>query len=171
MVFDLAAALPRLLPRAIAWAEAQEAETLGAGTAVSPDGGVALARAVGVERPDMIRVSLVDHIPLPNDPDLRHAAIESGLIGPGTLGITFGYAIYIPSDQDEAGLLWHECRHVHQYEQAGSIAALLPVYLNQIVEFGYDARSRCAQPWPGCSLTDRHICRNRVVRPGRFEQS
>ena len=50
MPFDLAAALPLLLPRAIAWAEAREAETLGAGTALSPDDGVALARAVGVER-------------------------------------------------------------------------------------------------------------------------
>jgi hypothetical protein len=35
-------------------------------------------------------------------------------------------------------LLSHECRHVYQYEAAGSIAAFLPVYIEQIVEFGYD---------------------------------
>lgn len=139
MAFDLAAALPRLLPRAMAWAEAREAEALSTGTALSPDNGIALAQAVGVKHPDLIRVSLVDHIPLPDDPELRHAAIETGLLGPHTLGITFGYAIYVRSDHDEAGLLWHECRHVHQYEQAGSIADFLPVYLKQIVEFGYDS--------------------------------
>ena len=27
----------------------------------------------------------------------------------------------------------------HQYEEAGSIADFLPVYLKQIVEFGYDS--------------------------------
>lgn len=31
----------------------------------------------------------------------------------------------------------HELRHVHQYEQHGSIAAFLRVYLRQIVEVGY----------------------------------
>jgi hypothetical protein len=34
-------------------------------------------------------------------------------------------------------LLRHEFRHVHQYEMAGSIIAFLPVYLGQIVQFGY----------------------------------
>lgn len=137
MPFDQAAALPSLLPRAIAWAEAREVEVLKDGTALSPNGGIALARAVGVRRPDMIRVSLVDRIPVPDDPELCEAALEAELLGPDTLGITFGYAIYVRSDHDEPGLLWHECRHVHQYEQAGSIAAFLPVYLKQIVEHGY----------------------------------
>lgn len=154
MPIDLAAALPLLLPRAIAWAEAREAEVLSSGTPLSPNGGIALARAVGVMRPDLIRVSLVGHIPLPDDPELRHAAIEAGLIGSDTLGITFGYAIYVRSAHDEAGLLWHECRHVHQYEQAGSIAAFLPAYLKQIVEFGYDNAPLEVD-----------------ARPGRFEQS
>ena len=139
MALDLTAALPRLLPRAIAWAEAREAEVLNSGTALSPNGGLALAQAVGVRHPDLIRVSLVDHIPLPDDPELREATLEAGLLGPDTLGITFGYAIYVRSDHDAAGLLWHECRHVHQYEEAGSIADFLPVYLKQIVEFGYDS--------------------------------
>jgi hypothetical protein len=34
-------------------------------------------------------------------------------------------------------LLSHECRHVHQYEAHGSIAAFLPVYLEQIATVGY----------------------------------
>ena len=138
MPFDLAAALPLLLPRAIAWVEAQEAQVLRTGTGLSTEGADLVARSVGVRRPERIRVSLVDHIPLPDDLELREAAVEAGLIGPDTHGITFGYAIYIRSGHDDPGLLWHECRHVHQYEVAGSIAAFLPVYLQQIVEFGYD---------------------------------
>ena len=35
------------------------------------------------------------------------------------------------------GLLSHEFRHVYQYEQAGSIAAFLPGYLQQVVQLGY----------------------------------
>jgi hypothetical protein len=35
-------------------------------------------------------------------------------------------------------LIAHECRHVHQHEQRGSIAAFLQEYLLQIVTVGYD---------------------------------
>jgi hypothetical protein len=35
------------------------------------------------------------------------------------------------------GLLSHECRHAYQYETYGSIAAFLPVYLDQIASVGY----------------------------------
>ena len=35
-------------------------------------------------------------------------------------------------------LLSHECRHVFQYEQAGSIALFLPLYLDAIVRVGYE---------------------------------
>lgn len=35
-------------------------------------------------------------------------------------------------------LLSHEYRHVHQYEAAGSIAAFLRRYLQQIAEVGYE---------------------------------
>jgi hypothetical protein len=38
-----------------------------------------------------------------------------------------------------ASLLSHECRHVYQYEAAGSIAAFLPVYLQQIATVGYES--------------------------------
>ena len=137
MPFDLAEALPRLLPDVIAWVTAQEAEVLRTGAALSPEG-VALAGSVGVFFPERVRVSLVNHIPLPDYPPLREAAVETGLIGPSTLGITFGYAIYIRYGHMTNRLLSHECRHVHQYEAKGSIAAFLQVYLQQIVEFGYD---------------------------------
>ena len=136
MPIDLAAALPQLLPRAIEWVEAQEAKVQRLGTPLSLDG-IALARVVGVVLPEMVRVALVDRLPRPDDPELREAALQAGLLNPGTFGITFGHAIYIRSGHLANRLLSHECRHVHQYEAAGSIAAFLPVYLQQIVAHGY----------------------------------
>ena len=65
---------------------------------------------------------------------LRAAALQAGLLGPGMVGLTLGHAIFICRGHKTRRLLSHELRHVHQYEQHGSIAAFLPVYLGQIVE-------------------------------------
>ena len=138
MALDLTAALPLLLPRAIAWAEAREAEALNSGTALSPYGGLALAQAVGVNRPELVRVCVVDDLPLPDDPELRQVALEMDVLGPEEAGLALGYAVYLHSGHNNTQNLSHECRHVFQYEAAGSIAAFLPVYLKQIVEFGYE---------------------------------
>jgi len=90
----------------------------------------------------------VHRLPLPDDPGLRRAAVETGLLGPRTVGVTFGYSVLMLTGHGSNRLISHECRHVHQYEQAGSIAAFLPLYLNQIATVGYslapfeiDARS------------------------------
>jgi hypothetical protein len=64
-------------------------------------------------------------------------ALQTGLIDPDMAGGTFGYGIYACKDQATNRLLAHECRHVFQYECAGSIAAFLPAYLQEIVEFEY----------------------------------
>lgn len=136
MAYDLAAALPQLLPRAIAWAESKSAEVCSGGIILTP-ARLVMARAVGVACPEHIRVSFVDRLPIPEDPELREAALQSGLLGPGMVGLTLGYAVYICNGSETNRLLSHECRHVYQYEAAGSIASFLPVYLQQIVTFGY----------------------------------
>lgn len=137
MYTDLAAMLPALLPRAIVWAEARSSEVLATGDPLS-DVGLRLARAVGVANPDYVRVSTVSSLPLPDDPELRSVALETGLLGPGMVGVTLGYGIYICEGCLSNRLISHECRHVHQYEQAGSIKDFLPEYLQQIAVFGYD---------------------------------
>ena len=137
MTFDLAEALPRLLPRAIAWAEARCAEVCAQGTCLDNDG-LRLARAVGVGHPEQIRTMLVKCLPMPEDAELREAALATGLLGPDGIGLTLGYGIYLRADSLGNRLLSHECRHVHQYETAGSIAAYLPAYLEQIVTCGYE---------------------------------
>jgi hypothetical protein len=81
------AILPRLLPRAIAWAEAQSEEIRARGKPLdSPQ--LRLANAVGVVRPELVRVLETSRVPVPKDPELREIALKSGLLGP-TIGITF----------------------------------------------------------------------------------
>ena len=136
-MFNLAAELPRLLPGAIAWAEARSAEILANGGALN-DIGIRLARSVGVSRPERIRILEVKAMPLPDDPQLRFAALQTGLLGPNIAGLTLGYGIYIVAGHGSNRLVSHECRHVFQYEVAGSIAIFLPNYLQQIATVGYE---------------------------------
>ena len=55
------------------------------------------------------------------------------------VGLTLGYSIFIVRGHMSPRLLSHECRHVYQYETAGSISAFLPVYLQQIATVGYQS--------------------------------
>jgi len=135
---DLRTALPYLLLEAIAWADAQAAQCAGSGRPLVA-GEARLARSVGVAHPERVRVSVVDALPVPNDPTLRAAALESGLLGQGAIGLTLGHSIFVRAGHETARLLSHELRHVYQYERAGSIAGFLPTYLQQIIEVGYAA--------------------------------
>jgi len=136
MPMDLEALLPRLLPSAIDWVKAQSASILDCGSPLT-DVENRLAVAVGVARPERVRLQTVESLPLPDDPELRHVAIETGLLGPGMIGVTFGHGIYVRDGYVTNRLISHECRHVFQYEQAGSIDAFLPIYLQQIATVGY----------------------------------
>lgn len=130
---DLQSALPRLLPKAIAWAE-REARAIHTAGRPLDETELRIARAVEVRHPDQIRIALVPAIPLPDDPALRAAARE--LLPSEPDGLTLGYGLYLRR-RITAQLLAHECRHVHQYERAGSIAAFLEDYLQQLVTFQY----------------------------------
>jgi hypothetical protein len=129
--------LPKLLPRAIAWAEDCAARAAAVGLPLNgPE--LAIARAVGVAEPERVRVEIVgDRLPMPDDPALREAAMHAGLLAPGMVGLTLGYSIFICAGHKTRRLLSHELRHVHQYEQHGSIAGFLPLYLQQVIEAGY----------------------------------
>ena len=137
MRIDLADLLPALLPRAIAWAEALSRSILESGAPLK-SADLALARSVGVGNPENIRLSIVDGIPVPDDAQLRLAALEAGLLAPGTLGLTLGYAVLVRRGHEaRPRLLSHEFRHVYQYERAGTIASFLSMYLREIVTHGY----------------------------------
>jgi hypothetical protein len=133
---DLRQALPALLPAAIAWAEARARLAAQIGDPLT-EAEQEIALRVGVSQPQLVRVEMVSSLPLPEDSALRSAALEAGLLGPGMVGLTLGHAIFVCRGHRDRRLLSHELRHVHQYEQHGSIAAFLQVYLTQVVELGY----------------------------------
>lgn len=134
--FNLKMALPGLLPHAIQWAEATSAYAALSGRPLS-EAEAALARQVGVGRPEAVRLFIVDQMPYPEHPLLQAAAMATDFLGPQTAGLTLGHSVMVRRGQESARLYSHEFRHVHQYEQAGSIAAFLPVYLEQVLECGY----------------------------------
>jgi hypothetical protein len=135
---DLAAELPSLLPKAVAWAESESAKALAAGRPLEP-AERAIAALAGVRYPERVRIAVVDSIPRPADPRLREAAQQAGLLGPDTIGLALGHAVLLRSDfAADRDVLAHELQHVRQYECYGSIKAFLSVYLAQIVQFGYE---------------------------------
>jgi hypothetical protein len=134
----LAVLLPSLLPAAISWAERESDRGLREGAPLAGDRQDLAARA-GVVRPERVRVLLVEALPQPEEPAIREAGKQAGLLAPGMIGLTLGYAIFIRRGSDSRRTISHELRHVRQYEAAGGIAAFLPVYLLQILELGYEA--------------------------------
>ena len=135
-MYDLAAVLPDLLPQEIQWVESRSVKILSSGQPLT-SAGITVARSVGVLDPEKIRVELVESLPLPDGQMVRDVTLQTGLLGPAMVGVTFGHGIYARTDYLTNRLLAHECRHVFQYESAGSIAAFLPAYLQEIVKFGY----------------------------------
>lgn len=129
-------AFDRLMPKAIAWAEESAATIARDGTPLDAEL-ISLACAVGVTQPDAIRILLVDALPLPSDPELAQLALQLGLLDKQSIGITLGHGVMLCREHVSPRVLSHEFRHVYQYEQAGSIAAYIPLYLQQILEHGY----------------------------------
>ena len=133
---DLRAKLPVLLPAAIAWATREAARAAALGSPLAPFA-VDIARRVGVSRPEAVRVLVAEALPVPEEPALRDAALRAGLLGPGMIGLTLGHSIFVRDGHLTREVLAHECRHVHQYESHGGIPGLLPIYLAQVLDFGY----------------------------------
>ncbi len=130
--------LRQLLPAAIAWVIEQSLHIARLGVPL-PQAMLAVAKDVGVARPERIRVMLVDRIPVPKDPVLRLAALRAGLLPPGAVGLTLGYGIYVKWGHQTVRLLSHECRHVFQYEVFETIDRFLAAYLEEMLTYGYAA--------------------------------
>ncbi len=128
--------LEQLLGKAIVWAQEQSQVALEMGTPLN-ELESELARAVGVEHWELVRILEVDEIPVPIDPELKAKAEEAGLFGPSIAGITFDHGIYIKKGHRTERLVSHELHHVHQYEQAKSIRNFLQNYIPQLLSVGY----------------------------------
>jgi len=135
---ELAARLPILAPRAVAWAEKLAAGASRSGTSIAPEL-AAIARKAGVRSPEKVRIVVVDEIPLPEEPALKAAALEVGLSGSDAAGMTLGYAVFLRRGYEhDLRVMSHEFRHVAQYEACGGIAGFLAVHLADLVAFGYE---------------------------------
>lgn len=136
-MIDLMPILPRLLPKAVDWAERQQAVILSTGIPLTQEQ-AEIASAVGVDQPEKIRIKVVEKLPLPEDPELAEVARQTGLLGPNITGLTLFYGIFIcRRDDGNRNLIAHECRHVYQYEQYRSMSEFLQEYLRQIITVGY----------------------------------
>ena len=100
---------------------------------------LSIANQVGVRRPELIRICLVDAVPMPSDPLLAEAANQVGLAADGMAGLTLGYVVFVRrGHESNLRLLSHEFRHVAQYEASGGIAQFLGAHLRHLVAFGYE---------------------------------
>ncbi|HET9652355.1 MAG TPA: hypothetical protein VFP36_09195 [Usitatibacter sp.] len=135
---NISAQLPALAPRAIAWAEQQSAMVAKSGVALTP-AQQQLARRVGVREPQRIRLLVVDRFPLPEEAEVRAAAMRIGLARPTIIGLTLGHSVMVRRGYErDARLLSHELRHVSQYEARGGIAPFLAQHLKDLAQFGYE---------------------------------
>jgi hypothetical protein len=133
----LRALLPLAAPLVAGWARWHEKRILARGEPLAADE-AAMARAAGVREPQRIRVLRVERIPIPATRTLAWLAHRAGLPGPDVDGMTLGHGIYLCMRAGApARLLAHECRHVYQYERAGSVRAFIAEYLHEVAAFGY----------------------------------
>ena len=126
MRIDLVALLPVLLPRAIAWAEALSRSVLEKGAALEA-AELSLARTVGVRSPEQIRLGVVDRIPIPDDGQLRLAALQAGLLASDTLGLTLGYAVLVRRGHEARARSLRAPRHRPSVPMAGAAAMYAPL--------------------------------------------
>jgi hypothetical protein len=134
----LAAQLSVMAPRVVTWAEKLATEGRAHGVALTP-AQERIARASGVRNPHDVRIIVVDRIPLPDEPQLRAAALEVGLSPSSALGMTLGYTVMVVRGyEDNVRLLSHELRHVAQYEACGGIRPFLTMHLADLAAFGYE---------------------------------
>lgn len=119
------------------WAEQESAHILAQGRPLTDDE-QAIARQVGVTKPERIRVLSVPEIPCPDDPALRDIAVSVGMHPELTGGMTLGHGIFMRADQTVGNDIWpHEFRHVAPYECFGSIKAFMFFYLKELLHFRY----------------------------------
>ncbi|CAN5828498.1 hypothetical protein BH09VER1_BH09VER1_42190 [soil metagenome] len=135
----LANLVPFVLPLATRWAEREEQRILQHGVPLS-ESSLSDARSMGVSYPNRIRLLKVDCVPAPQNPLLRWAGRQTGLISPATAGMALRYGIFIRSDcWNNRHIIAHECAHTAQYERLGSLSAFLAQYLRECLLVGYPA--------------------------------
>jgi hypothetical protein len=125
------------LPLSTRWVKRQERNILNAGLRLSPEL-LAVARRLGVQFPERVRVLTVPEVP-PLSAPVRFLGRRLGLVSAHTRGMSLRYGILVHSDcWGDDGLIAHELVHTLQYERLGGIAPFLKAYLAEcLIHPGY----------------------------------
>lgn len=111
-----------LTPLALQWLGETEAELLSKGRPLSEEE-TTMARTVGVEYPERVRVIVLAELPLPSNETLRTETIRYGLGSSAEGGRTMGYVIMLKAKYaKKRWILAHELTHVAQQERMGRAA-------------------------------------------------
>ena len=129
--------LEEILPLAAQWARAQQQRVLCQGVPLS-ETELADAKAIGVRRPERVRLLRVDTIPVPAHPMLRAAAASTNFFPTAPRGLTLDYGIFVRADcWRDRELIAHELAHTAQYQRLGGILPFLRTYVSQCATLGY----------------------------------
>ena len=129
--------LPPVIPVITLWCRWQQRRILQTGQPLPADL-LIVARQIGVQAPEHIRLLTVKSIPFPGWRLSGWLARRFNLRTARTVGLTLGYGIFIRVDyQGNRRLIIHECVHTAQYERLGGIGPFLKVYLDECIEHGY----------------------------------
>ena len=128
-----------MLPAACAWIAGQERHALAVGIPLDA-AQLSDARALGVARPERVRVLCLDRIPLPANPLVRGLGLWTGTLSEQTIGLSARYGIFVRTDHAHGRLLLaHELVHTRQHERLGGIRPFLRRYLGECLMAGYAA--------------------------------
>ncbi len=124
------------LPLAASWVLSQERSILQKGIPLTA-AELADARYAGVTHPGRVRLSRVEEIPLPSQPELRAMAEGMQLTAPPVRGLTLRYGIYICAEYwGQRECVVHKLVHTAQYERFGNVSTFLECYLYQCLAVG-----------------------------------
>ncbi|NOU52280.1 hypothetical protein HG263_17260 [Pseudoalteromonas sp. JBTF-M23] len=100
-----------------------------------------LAKDVGVEHPEKVRIVYVEQVPYPyENRTLKQMGEKIGFIGEGITNNAqvFGYAIYVRKGYElDRPKMAHELVHVKQIEQASSLLEYSKKHLVDMAKYGY----------------------------------
>ena len=96
-----------------------------------------MAKAMGVQYPEQVRVVVIADFPIPTQQPLLNEYKNIGFTSPEVGGQAFGYTILIkPRYAGKDWLLLHELVHVAQFERIG-IKRFVARYLTELKTLGY----------------------------------
>jgi hypothetical protein len=125
------------LPAAWLWVWRHQRKILRHGRALN-DGERAIAKQLGIECCEKVRIWSVERVPSPGGVLLQGLSRLAGTNTHGAKGMALDHGIYLEAAQAERrSLLAHELAHVAQYERLGGKWAFLRRYLNECLRDGY----------------------------------